>query len=739
MKKNNYISSERKGQIMKKARKQTGVFIKFFSLCILSLIMCATFSLKGEATNRTQAEAIQWVKSQVNQYIDADGAYGAQCVDLILAYYDYLGVPRASGNAVAYTYNALPSGWSRIQGAAPQAGDILVYSASSTNEYGHVAIYESDYSTYHQNFNNHSYVERVTYRYNGLSNPYWGVIRPNWYTHTHSYTSKITKNPTCTENGVRTFTCSCGNSYTEAVSATGHNYDSVWTVDVKATCTTTGSQSRHCKNCGAKTDIKTIAKTAHTYSDEWTIEVEPSCLDKTSEWSDWSTDSAKMNNPLYDFETKTESRSRTKSTTTSSSSTLSGWTRYDAKVTSWGNWSAWQNNAVSSSESRQVETRYIAPNYKTVWCYYSYESSDGKRSYTYSAANTTYRYIELDYALAQKGVTDEYNIPRYGSYPLGANGTYLQNCWYASNPATKQVQTSAGYNQYRYRDGNYTYYFYKWSDWSDWSTSSKTANDNTEVQTRTLYRYKIKDEFVNGCKSRTCTVCGEKSELVAIPIEHSYDSVVIIKKPTCTESGQQKTTCSVCNKTYTETIPAAGHKEVIDKAIAATCTSNGKTEGSHCSICNVVIKTQETIPAAGHKEVIDKAVAATCKSEGKTQGSHCSVCGYVIKAQTVIKKIPHTYTSTIKDPTCTTEGAKTYTCSVCGNTYSEPIPAIGHIDDDGDGMCDLCDKDIVGGGAGNCDHICHKGGFAGFIYKIIRIFWKLFKINKTCACGVNHY
>ncbi len=135
-------------------------------------------AMTDRAANRTQADAIQWVKSKLGQSIDADGVYGAQCVDLILAYYDYLGVPRASGNGTDYTHNALPSGWSRIQGAVPQPGDILVY----TGGYGHVAIYESDYSTYHQNFNSHQYVERITYRYNGLGSPYWGVIRPNWYT-----------------------------------------------------------------------------------------------------------------------------------------------------------------------------------------------------------------------------------------------------------------------------------------------------------------------------------------------------------------------------------------------------------------------------------------------------------------------------------------------------------------------------------------------------------------------------
>jgi hypothetical protein len=133
------------------------------------------------ATSQTAAAAIAWVQAQVSHSIDYDGAYGAQCVDLIKAYYNYLGVSPVSGNGCDYATNSLPSGWSRIKGAAPQKGDILVYSGNSSNPYGHVAIYESDYATYHQNFNGHSYVEKITsIKYNGFTNAYWGVIRPNW-------------------------------------------------------------------------------------------------------------------------------------------------------------------------------------------------------------------------------------------------------------------------------------------------------------------------------------------------------------------------------------------------------------------------------------------------------------------------------------------------------------------------------------------------------------------------------
>lgn len=153
-------------------------------LVMVLTISCLSLTAFAGTGGKSSDDAIAWAKNHAaaKSSLDYDGVYGAQCVDLIKYYYAYLGCYPASGNAEAYRNNALPSGWQRIQGATPQKGDILVYGPSSDNPYGHVAIYESDYSTYHQNFNNHSYVERVTYRYNGLSNPYWGVIRPDFST-----------------------------------------------------------------------------------------------------------------------------------------------------------------------------------------------------------------------------------------------------------------------------------------------------------------------------------------------------------------------------------------------------------------------------------------------------------------------------------------------------------------------------------------------------------------------------
>ena len=114
---------------------------------------------------------------------------------------------------------------------------------------------------------------------------------------------------------------------------------------------------------------------------------------------------------------------------------------------------------------------------------------------------------------------------------------------------------------------------------------------------------------------------------------------------------------------------------MIDKAVVATCETDGKTEGSHCAVCNKVLQKQEIIPAKGHTAVIDKAIAATCETDGKTEGSHCSTCGKVLKEQKIIPATGHSFDNVeIKRPaTQYTEGLKVYTCSNCGATRTEVI------------------------------------------------------------------
>ncbi|MBO5420426.1 MAG: InlB B-repeat-containing protein [Clostridia bacterium] len=97
----------------------------------------------------------------------------------------------------------------------------------------------------------------------------------------HSYTSKVTKEPTCTATGVRTYTCSkCSHSYTESIAATGHSFGS-WTTTTVATCTVAGKQTRTCSKC-SKTETKDIAALGHNYSTSYTVDKEATCTEAGS-------------------------------------------------------------------------------------------------------------------------------------------------------------------------------------------------------------------------------------------------------------------------------------------------------------------------------------------------------------------------------------------------------------------------------------------------------------------------
>ncbi|MGN1418478.1 MAG: hypothetical protein ACI4W6_04045 [Acutalibacteraceae bacterium] len=189
-------------------------------------------------------------------------------------------------------------------------------------------------------------------------------------------------------------------------------------------------------------------------------------------------------------------------------------------------------------------------------------------------------------------------------------------------------------------------------------------------------------------------------------IKHSPEDAVVEneKAATCSENGAYDSVvyCSACYEEVsreTITVDKLPHTEVIDASKEPTCTEKGLTEGKHCSVCGEVLVKQEVVPALGHKKVsANNAVVPSCIKDGKEADTVCSVCGEVLKQGEVIK-------------------------------------ATGHTDKNGDGICDNCSKDLTE----NCACPCHRSGFVGFIYKLIRIFWMIFRINRKCVCGKVHY
>ena len=90
------------------------------------------------------------------------------------------------------------------------------------------------------------------------------------------------------------------------------------------------------------------------------------------------------------------------------------------------------------------------------------------------------------------------------------------------------------------------------------------------------------------------------------PQAHTHAYTDVVTAPTCTEDGYTTYTCSCGDSYVADYVAALGHNEVADPEIAATCTEDGLTAGSHCAACGEVLEAQEVIPATGHHYVDGK-------------------------------------------------------------------------------------------------------------------------------------
>lgn len=166
---------------MKKLRKML-----IASLGAILLFVAFVSVDKTEVQAATKEEGVSWAMSQIGKGLDYDGVKGNQCVDLIKYYYAHYGVARyARGNAIQYTSNSLPPGWTRVY-SNYQPGDIAVFKAKNgcsvctTGEYGHVGIITSidsvGFNAVNQNYAGKSYCTQNWFHVRCLA----CAIRPNF-------------------------------------------------------------------------------------------------------------------------------------------------------------------------------------------------------------------------------------------------------------------------------------------------------------------------------------------------------------------------------------------------------------------------------------------------------------------------------------------------------------------------------------------------------------------------------
>ena len=246
-----------------------------------------------------------------------------------------------------------------------------------------------------------------------------------------------------------------------------------------------------------------------------------------------------------------------------------------------------------------------------------------------------------------------------------------------------------------------------------------TGHQNTEL--RNVKEATCVSEGYTG--DTYCKDCGTKLSAGQVTAKkvHIWDAGKITQEATCVEAGAKTYTCTNCNTTRTEEIAATGHMtKVIKFAKAATCKAEGYSGDIYCQVCGTILKEgkvlpktdhswdegkittpvacttagvktytctfcgatkMEEIPATGHVTKVTKfAKAATCKTEGYSGDVYCQDCGILLEEGKVLLKAEHSWNEgeITTAATCTVEGTKTFTCTVCEETKSEKIPAVGH-------------------------------------------------------------
>ena len=520
----------------------------------------------------------------------------------------------------------------------------------------------------------------------------------------HNWDSgKVTKAATCTAAGTKTYTCTrCKKTRTETIAATGHKV--VKDAAVAATCETAGkTEGSHCSVCGTILKAQTTtAALGHSWDSG-----------KVSKAATCTAAGTKTYTCTHCKKTRTETIAATghkvvKDAAVAATCETAGKTEgshcsvcgtiLKAQTTTAALGHSWDGGRVTKVATC---TTAGAKTYTCTRC---------KKIRTETIAATGHKAVK-DAAVA---ATCETTGKTEGSHCSVCNTVIkaqttvaaLGHSWDGGKITKAATCTTAGTKTY---------------------TCTRCKKTRTETIAATGHKA-VKDAAVAATCETTgktegshCSVCNTviKAQTTTAALGHSWDSGKVTKAATCTAAGTKTYTCSRCKKTRTETIAATGHKAVKDAAVAATCETTGKTEGSHCSVCNTVIKAQtttaalghswdsgkvtkaatcttagtktytctrckktrtETIAAAGHKAVKDAAVAATCETTGKTEGSHCSVCNTVIKAQTTTAALGHSWDGgkVTKAATCTAAGTKTYTCTRCKKTRTETIAATGH-------------------------------------------------------------
>ena len=489
-------------------------------LClILAVIMvaCLLPTAAFASTNgKTADDAINWVRSLNGQPVGS-----GECVALIKAYYSYLGQTSPGGNGADYSWNQLPAGWQRLQNVQPQKGDILVYSGNNANPYGHVAIYESDYSTWHQNFASQRKVVNVTnIRYNGFDNPYWGVIRPDF--------SSATPAPSYADIGTNVYRYLIR---TDGWKHIGTNYGSNNYVTISAA--NTGDPEQIWKFIRQGDGSYCIQ---NMYSD-WYLTYEGDCVQQAKVTVSWLNTNKASRFQWYIYDKNGTFQLVPKDSVTAGTWLVLDCTgNYQTPGTQMELYSNWSGAA-------QIFSLYPVD--------YQKPAAPPKVEITVPEVVTVGEEVKISWTASP--LRDKYD---QRAYCVTVEGGGSKKVIYTTDTSVSvTIKRRELHCNVTVDAINTKYASYSSSSYASFRCVEAHEHSYTAVVTAPTCTEK-------GYTTHTCA-CGDSYvDTYVDALGHAWDSGTVTKQPTATETGVRTYTCTRCHETKTETIPATGSVDV---------------------------------------------------------------------------------------------------------------------------------------------------------------------------------
>ena len=561
-------------------------------ILIVGLLPTAAFA---STNGKTADDAINWVRSLNGQPVGS-----GECVALIYAYYSYLGQTSPGGNGVDYWYNDLPAGWTRIPNAQPQKGDILVYGSSSDNKYGHVAIYESDYSTWHQNYAYQRKVVNVTnVKYNGFTNPYLGVIRPD-------FGSAVFK-PDFIDIGT--------NIYRYIIRAdkwmpTGTCYDQNAKQDVKIVNSGSSDPNMIWLFTRMGNDNSYVIQNAYN---DYYLCYEGNCASQAKiTTSNKLTSSCYWYVAYYNGLCKLVAKDSVASGNWLVIDCTGGYATPGTQLQLYANWGPDNSNG-----NAQLFNIYTVENYQK-------PAAPPKVEITAPSVVTVDE--EFTISWTESPLQGKYDQREYMVH-IRKGGSGFKTIYTTDTSVTLTLtKPDTSYNVYL------TVYNRKYQDYSSSAFATfrcirETAHEHSYTAVVTAPTCTEK-----GYTTHTCA-CGDSYvDTYTNALGHAWDNGKVTKEPTETETGVKTFTCTRCGETRTETMPVIPHVHSYkDVVTAPTCTEKGYTTHT-CSCGDSYVDTYTN--ALGHAWDSGKVTKQPTATETGIKTFTCTRC-YETKTETI--------------------------------------------------------------------------------------------------------